>query len=200
MANEALSTNEILVILRAADEIIAEGGRALLTKILKGSREKRVLELKLDDCPVYGYFKSEHKDHVMAKIDWMLDHDLLDIEYDGRLPMIIFTDRGWYIERDQRADEFLTEWNKNIQVGHLIPDMSYLKDRNRKMILLLIQKAGESGNKAYIPYLQAWKQIDYKKVRAAIQEAIYKLTTGESANGDDIQNRRQLISEALKGI
>lgn len=38
-----LSEADILTILRAADEIIGEGGRTLLAKILKGSREKKVL-------------------------------------------------------------------------------------------------------------------------------------------------------------
>ncbi|UOQ49826.1 hypothetical protein MUN88_07060 [Gracilibacillus caseinilyticus] len=54
-----LSVEEIKVILRAADELIGQGGGTLLAKILKGSREKRVLELELDKCPVYGYFKSK---------------------------------------------------------------------------------------------------------------------------------------------
>ncbi|WP_261176917.1 RQC-minor-1 family DNA-binding protein [Anaerobacillus sp. CMMVII] len=80
---------EIKVILRAADEIIARGGRTLLAKILKGSREKKVLELGLDSCPVYGYFKSEKLEEIIQKIDWMVDYDFLDIEYHGKLPMII---------------------------------------------------------------------------------------------------------------
>jgi len=40
-----LSKTDILTILRAADEIIAQGGRTLLAKVLKGSREKKVLQL-----------------------------------------------------------------------------------------------------------------------------------------------------------
>jgi hypothetical protein len=96
-----VSDEQIKVILRAADEIIAKGGRTLLAKILKGSREKKVLQLELDRCPVYGYFKSETLDEIIQKIDWMIDHDFLDIEYNGKLPMIIFTERGWHIESDQ---------------------------------------------------------------------------------------------------
>ncbi|MED3824995.1 hypothetical protein P4561_14975 [Priestia flexa] len=45
---DRLSDEEIKVILRAADEIIAKGGRTLLAKILKGSRVKKVLQLELD--------------------------------------------------------------------------------------------------------------------------------------------------------
>jgi predicted ArsR family transcriptional regulator len=38
-----LSAEEIRAILRAADELIAAGGRSLLSKILKGSKDKKVL-------------------------------------------------------------------------------------------------------------------------------------------------------------
>ncbi|WP_247747130.1 RQC-minor-1 family DNA-binding protein [Alkalihalobacillus sp. BA299] len=74
-----LSQEEIKVILRAADEIVTRGGRTLLAKILKGSKEKKILELELNRCPVYGYFKSKKLDDIMQKIDWMIDYDFLDI-------------------------------------------------------------------------------------------------------------------------
>lgn len=102
-----LTKKEKLAILRAADELIATGGRNLLSKILKGSREKKVLELELDKSPVYGYFQSETIAAITEKVDWMIEHDFLEIFYSGKLPMIVYTDRGWQIEASQRADEFL---------------------------------------------------------------------------------------------
>ncbi|WP_312093630.1 RQC-minor-1 family DNA-binding protein [Niallia sp.] len=87
-----LAEEEIKAIMRAADGIIANEGRTLLAKILKGSREKKVLQLELDRCPVYGFYKSEKLDGIMEKIDWMVDHDFLDIKYSGKLPMIIYTE------------------------------------------------------------------------------------------------------------
>ena len=39
-----LPDEEIKAILRAADELIASGGRNMLAKILKGSKDKKVLE------------------------------------------------------------------------------------------------------------------------------------------------------------
>jgi len=59
-----LNEHEKRTILRAADEIIAEGGRTLLAKILKGSREKKVLQLGLDECPIYGHYQSETIDDI----------------------------------------------------------------------------------------------------------------------------------------
>ena len=43
---EPLSIEEINQILRASDEIIGLGGRTMIAKILKGSRDKKLLELK----------------------------------------------------------------------------------------------------------------------------------------------------------
>ncbi len=52
------SFEEIKWMLRAADSLILSGGRTLLTKIRKGSKEKKILELNLDKNPAYGYLKS----------------------------------------------------------------------------------------------------------------------------------------------
>jgi hypothetical protein len=42
-----------------ADDLIMSGGRALLAKILAGSKDKKLLELELDTSPVYGAFKGQ---------------------------------------------------------------------------------------------------------------------------------------------
>jgi hypothetical protein len=194
-----LTDEEIKVILRAADGIIAQGGRTLLAKILKGSREKKVLELELDKCPVYGYFKSETIDDITEKIDWMIDFDFLTIEYSGKLPMIVYTERGWHIEADQYADELLDEWKEWLKQGKQEPDMTYLKDRNREMILLMLEKVKESGNQEFIPYLKGWENIEYKKVKEAIRTTIKALENQEQIDDQRLQERTAAFNEALKG-
>ena len=52
-----ISMKDIKAIIRGADDLIMSGGRNLLAKILKGSKEKKLLELKLNESPVYGYFE-----------------------------------------------------------------------------------------------------------------------------------------------
>lgn len=194
-----LPETEVLAILRAADEIIGEGGRTLLTKILKGSREKKVLQLGLDTCPVYGYFKSVKLEEVKQKIVWMIDYDFLDIEYNGKLPMVIFTDRGWEIESDQLANEFLSEWDQWLSEKQPIPDMSYLKDRYRGVVFQFLDKVRETGDRKYLPYLEAWKEIDYKKVKAKIQGVIDDLRSNAVIDQGAIQERKAAIQKALKG-
>lgn len=50
-----LPEDEIKMILRAADEVITKGGRGMLVKMLKGSKDKKVPEYGLDACPAYGF-------------------------------------------------------------------------------------------------------------------------------------------------
>lgn len=175
---KSLPEHEIKTILRGADDLIMTGGRAMLAKILAGSKEKKLLELGLDDSPVYGAFKGVTQKEILAKIDWMILHDYLAIEYDYRLPVLVFTEKGWEIERETYANELLEElWdaaeNRNYEF------VETLKDRNRGMILLLLDKIEATGNKGFITILDAWKSIDYKKVRTRIEEVIAQLELGE---------------------
>ena len=167
--------DEIKVILRGADPIIMSGGRTLLAKILKGSRESKILELNLDQCPVYGYFKDHSIKAITIKIDWLILNGYLSIEYDYRLPLLVYTRKGWEIEMDTYSDELLQGFDEMLASGKTDFDMTYLKDRNREMIFMLLDKVVATGDKKYIPILEAWKRIDYKKVRQRINWVINKL-------------------------
>ncbi|WP_245154042.1 RQC-minor-1 family DNA-binding protein [Jeotgalibacillus proteolyticus] len=186
--------------MRAADSIIAEGGKTLLAKILKGSKDKKVLQLGLDKNPSYGFYKGVKLDDVLQKIEWMIDYRFLEIKYFRKLPLITFTDLGWLIERDQYTDEFINEWREWIREGKQNPDMSYLKDRNREMILLLLDKVKESGDQSFIPYLELWAKVDYKKVKAEIQYTIDVLKSNEPVSHSLAEKRQDEVNEALKGV
>ena len=45
---DKIFVQEIKMILRGADNLIMRGGRTLLSKMLKGSKEKKLLQLGLD--------------------------------------------------------------------------------------------------------------------------------------------------------
>lgn len=166
-----LSIEEIKAILRAADELIATGGRSMLAKILKGSKDKKVIEYGLDKCPVYGYYQELTIQEITYRIDWMIKKGYLEIEYRNRLPVLIFSDIGWEIERETYAEELLRDLAKLLD-GKDYTYVQELKDRNRGMILLLIEKIKLTGNARFIPILKAWKEIEYKKVQAEIQRVI----------------------------
>ena len=167
--------DEIKAILRGADRIIMSGGRTLLAKILKGSKDQKLLERELDTCPVYGYYKDQTIEQITAKIDWLILNDYLNIEYDYRLPLLVFTRKGWQIEMETMTNEFIDEFDKMIESGVSEFDMTFLKDRNREMIHVLLDKIQATRDKRYIPILKAWALIDYKKVKQRIQTVIQSI-------------------------
>lgn len=170
-----LPAEEIAAILRGADELIMSGGRGLLSKILKGSRAQDVLRLELDKSPVYGYYRNLSLPEIMARIDWVILQGYLGIEYDYRLPMLVYTPAGWAIERETYATELLAGFDQLLASGPPPYAMEYLKDRDRGMILLLLDKVEQSGDPKYIPLLLDWAQIDYRKVRERIGEVAQNL-------------------------
>lgn len=171
----ALPHEEIVAILRGADELIATGGRTLLAKVLKGSRDKSVLEHQLEQSPVYGYYHALSIEDIRARIDWVILNGYLVIEYNGRLPLLAYTPEGWEIEKYTYADELLRGFDALLASGETTFDMEYLKDRNRWMIMLLLDNVEATGNACYIPILQSWAQIDYRKVRERIEQVIARL-------------------------
>jgi hypothetical protein len=178
-----LPPEEIQVILRGADSLIMRGGRALLVKILKGSRAKDVLDRSLDQNPAYAYYKHLAVEQILARVDWLICEGYLSIEYDGRLPLLVFTERGWEIERETFSDELMHDLGKALAGGQQQVDMSHLKDRNREMIWRLLDKIEASGDPRYIPALEAWELIDYRKVRERIRRAIRKLSGPGATSG-----------------
>jgi len=170
-----LPFDEIKVILRGADDLIMTGGRTLLSKILKGSREKRVMELGLNHSPVYGHYQDLSLEELKSRIGWVILNGYLDIKYDYRLPMLIYTMWGWEIERETYADELLEGFDQLLEDRENNLDMTYLKDRDRGMILMLLDKVEATKDEKYIPVLEAWEKVDYKKVQKRIRQVIHSI-------------------------
>jgi RQC domain. len=192
-----MTEREIRAILRAADDIIAEGGRTLLSRILKGSKEKKLLELGLDRNPSYGFYSDLSLDEIMEKVDRMLDAGYLEIEMNGKLPTIVFTPLGWVVERERRAEEFLREWDQWLGNGVAPISMEYLKDRNRGMIFLFLYKIVCTGDPKYIPFLKQWESVDYRKVREEIRHTIKSLMLRGSLTDEDRDKLKRERFEAL---
>lgn len=173
--NTPLPRPEFLAILQAADEIIAAGGRTLLAKILKGSKEKKLLELGLDHTPAYGFYRELTMEQTLEKVDVLIEAGYLKTELSGKLPMIEFTVYGWTVRRERVAEELLREWEKWLDQGITPVSMEYLKERNRGMVLLFLFKVLCSGDRKYLPFLKQWQAIAYSKLQVQIRKVIAEL-------------------------
>jgi hypothetical protein len=169
-----LSERDIATILRGADTMIGRGGRTQLSKLLKGSKAASVIDNGLDGCPVYGCYRSMAIEDILRGIDWTIEHNYLRIEYAGRLPVLVFTERGWAIEVETMVEELVEMFEGRLAAGPPY-DFSELKDRDREMIFLLLDKIEASERPEFVPLLEAWAAIDYAKVRARIASVIRTL-------------------------
>ena len=173
---KAPSEEDINNILRATDEIISSAGRTMLAKILKGSKDKKVLENGLDQCPSYGYYNKLTIEEITKIVDWMIVNDYLNIYYNGRLPMIIFSEKGWETYKPYYVEELYALILKVNEIGteNLI---ERLKQTNRQVVKMLLLKIGESMNIGFIRFLIKWEAAEVKKVRIIINHTISKLKT-----------------------
>lgn len=164
-----LPMEDIRMVLRGADELISTGGRSMLAKILKGSKAKKILEYKLNECPAYGYYHDMKLDDISKCIDWMIKKDYLRIKYDYHLPLLVFSEKGWEIEKETFAEELYQRFCLDIKEknARVIFEM---KDVNRQVVMLVLDKIEKDGTEEFLTCLEAWKPMEVKKVAARIAE------------------------------
>lgn len=170
-----LPQEDIRMILRGADELISTGGRSMLAKILKGSKDKRIFEYKLNECPAYGYYQDMKLDDISKCIDWMIKKDYLRIEYDYRLPLLVFSEKGWQLEKETFAQELYQRMCLDVEEkkARVIFEM---KEVNRQVVMCVLDKIEKEGTEEFLPYLEAWKMLEVKKVAARISEVENKIS------------------------
>lgn len=170
-----LSDEEIRTILRGADDLIMSGGRSLLARVLKGSKQKAVLDKELDRSPVYGAMGELSIDEITRRIDWMIEEGYLAIEYDYRLPLLKYTALGWAIERDIYAAELLGRLDWEIEQGVEAQDIGWLTERHPQVLELVVERISRSGGRKYLPFLKRWKSKASRRLGRQIQKAIEAL-------------------------
>jgi superfamily II DNA helicase RecQ len=170
-----LPQEDIQMILRGTDELISTGGRSMLAKMLKGSKDKKIFEYKLNECPAYGYYQDMKLDDISKCIDWMIKEDYLRIEYDYRLPLLAFSEKGWQIEKETFAQELYQRMCLDVEEkkARVIFEM---KEVNRQVVMCVLDKIEKHGTKEFLPYLEAWKMLEVKKVAARIIEVENKIS------------------------
>ncbi len=101
----------------------------------------------------------------------MIINDYLNINYNYRLSLIVFSYKGWELYKPVYVDEL---YNKIL----IIADNSeadlinQLLITNREVIKILLLQIGSSKNIGAIGFLENWKENEVKKVRKMINGAI----------------------------
>lgn len=175
---QRLTDAEIRVMLRGADDLIMRGGRGLFAKVLKGSKQKVIFEKELDQSPVYGALSELSITEITARIDWLIIDGYLAIAYDYRLPLLVYTSLGWTIERETYADELLARLDRCMEDDNADHDLSWLTEKNPRVLELVLERIAESGDRNYLPVLARWRKLSSKRFGRRIGRSVRALTQG----------------------
>lgn len=149
----------------------------MLVKILKGSKDKKVLDYGLQDCPAYGFYHEQTMGEISYRVDWMIQKDYLRIDYNGRLPMLIFSEKGWEIERETFAEKLFQRFCQDVEEKNAVVIFE-MKDVNGQVVFDVLEKIRNTGNMDFIPLLEAWKAMEVRKVSGRIGGVIKTLKIG----------------------
>jgi len=88
--------------------------------------------------------------------------------------MLVFTEKGWELEKETYTQELFSECILAIEnnTGNII---FLMKDANRSVVFDLIERIQMTGDKRFIVLLKAWKLMEVRKVKEKLDMAINEL-------------------------
>ena len=95
-------------------------------------------------------------DDINKCIDWMIKKDYLRIKYDYRLPLLVFSEKGWEIEKETFAEELYQRFCLDIKEKNACVIFK-MKDVNRQVVMLVLDKIEKEGTEEFLTCLEAWK-------------------------------------------
>lgn len=195
-----LSRQEIEMILRAADDLIMKGGRNMLVKTLKGSRDKKLLSHGMQDNPAYGFYRDLKLEEIGHRVDWMIRRAYLEIHYDYRLPLLVYTKEGWEIEKLTYARECYALYKKDRTRGKN-RSITKLKTVNPQVALEVLRWIAEEGTEKDLAGLQAWEQEAQGQLKKRLNFAIRQISIREAGETADSADKpvRLFIAVPMEG-
>lgn len=171
-----MSDGERDAVLLAADELIAKGGRDLLAQVLKGIHSEVVLAAEAEKTKGFASLVSLSLAQIEAMIDKLLADDLLRIEsYLGR-PLLVHSPSGWERTKDLLAARIVTRLRERAAAGDAKGTYGELARIHREVKLLVLERAGSSGDARLAPVLEAWRERETKPMKRRIGEVLDRLT------------------------
>jgi hypothetical protein len=169
-----LQYEQLVVILRAADDLNGRGNTDLLAGILKGARESRLRNLGLESSPVFGAFEQVEIEQIHKRIALAVQSGYLETAA-NHPDRLVLTEAGRKIERETLVVELLDELNAILAGGEPY-ELSFLLELDRGVILPLLDQIEATGNADFIPLLEAWEPFENRKIRSRINQIITNLS------------------------
>jgi len=159
-----VSSEELAVILHGARSVVHRGGRSQLVKLLKGSRDKRLLELGMDADGSYGALSYLTLDEIARKVDWTIEAGYLDYYYEWRQPLLMFTERGWELEKPVVVEEFFEQFCRDVEDGKFRM-AERMVDIKNEVQLDVIELIAQRCDERCLAHLEVWSSQTTKRIR-----------------------------------
>ena len=112
---------------------------------------------------------------MLARIDWLILNGYLRIDYDYRLPILVYTGRGWEIERATYTAEQLARLDAQLAAGELDQGVEWLNDMNPEVMHCILDTIAAAADSNYVPALRIWSGSASRKVRGHIRVVLRDL-------------------------
>ena len=162
-----VSPEELAVILHGANSVIHRGGRSQLVKLLKGSRDKKILELGLDADDSYGALSHLTLKEIAHRVDWAIVKGYLDYYYEWRQPLLMFTERGWELEKPVVVEGYYQQFCRDVDDGEMRMAERMVGIKN-DVQLGIIELIGQRCDERCFEHLETWSGKTTKRIRKKI--------------------------------
>ena len=111
-------------------------------------------------------------DDISKCIDWMIKKDYSRIKYNYRLLLLVFSEKGWEIEKETFAEELYQRVCLDIKEKNACVIFE-MKEVNIQVVMLVLDKIENDGTEEFLSCLETWKLLEVKKIAVRITEVEY---------------------------
>lgn len=171
-----VSEDERDIVLIGADEMIAKGGRDLLTQVLKGIHSEIVLAAEGEKLKCFGSLSELELSQIDAKIDKLLEDDLLRIEsYLGKA-LLVHSPAGWERTKALLASRVHASLSKRAENGDSKGIFGEIGRVHREVKFLVLARIEEQPDPKFAPLLESWRERETKPVKRRIGEVLQRVS------------------------
>ncbi len=170
-----LTESERDAILLAADELIAKGGKELLVQVLKGMRSELVVAAGAEGMRHFGSLGALTLSQIEARLDRMLEEDLLRIEHYWELPLVVHSPAGWERTTHLWADQLYDAIRDRASVGDVAGIFAEVGRVHREVKMLVLDLVETRGDSGFVSVLESWREREGKRMKRRISEVLERL-------------------------